>query len=58
MSEHGGCIFEKSIEKSDSVSADKQTMTSKAGLFDKIIAFFKNLFGLTKTIPQVFESIY
>ena len=40
------------------VSADEQTMTSKAGLFDKIIAFFKKLFGLTKTIPEAFNGIY
>lgn len=40
------------------VSADKQEMTSKAGFFDKIIAFFKKLFGLTKTIPQALKDIY
>ena len=38
-------------------SSDSQTMTSKAGFFDKIIAFFKGLFGMTKTIPQVFKGI-
>ncbi len=37
------------------VSTDEQTMTSKAGFFQKIIAFFKKLFGLTKTIPNVFK---
>lgn len=31
-----------------------QEMTSKAGFFDKFIAFFKKLFGLTKVYPQVF----
>ncbi len=40
------------------VSADTQTMTSKAGFFDKIIAFFKKLFGLTKTIPEAVKGIY
>ncbi len=40
------------------VSSDTQTMTSKAGFFDKLIAFFKKLFGLTKTIPQVFKRIF
>ncbi len=40
------------------VSVDKQTMTSKAGFFDKIIAFFKKLFGATKVIPQAFKVIY
>jgi hypothetical protein len=40
------------------VSADEQIMTSKAGLFDKIIAFFKKLFGATKIIPQGFKFIF
>ena len=40
------------------ISADEQVMTSKAGFFDKIIAFFKKLFGLTKTIPEVYKGIY
>ena len=31
---------------------DTQDMTSKAGFFQKIIAFFKKLFGLTKTYPE------
>lgn len=34
------------------ISADTQTMTSKAGFFQKIIAFLKRIFGLTKVIPQ------
>ncbi len=36
---------------------DTQEMTSNAGFFQKIIAFFKKLFGLTKTIPQIFNGI-
>ena len=40
------------------ISSDEQTMTSKAGFFDKIIAFFKKLFGLTKTIPQIYKGIF
>ena len=40
------------------VSSDEQVMTSKAGFFDKIIAFFKKLFGLTKTIPEAIKVIY
>lgn len=32
----------------NAVSTDEQQMTSKAGLFMKILAFFKKLFGLTK----------
>ena len=45
-----------SNENGSPVATDTQTMTSKAGLFDKIIAFFKKIFGLTKTIPQVFKG--
>ena len=37
------------------ISSDEQKMTSKAGFFDKVIAFFKKLFGLTKVIPDVFK---
>lgn len=42
----------------NAISKDEQTMTSKAGFFDKIIAFFKKLFGATKVIPQAFNGIY
>lgn len=45
-------------EDGNIVSADKQEMTSKAGFFDKIIAFFKKLFGMTKVIPQAFKVIF
>ncbi len=37
------------------VSTDEQEMTSKAGFFQKIIAFFKKLFRMTKTYPDVFK---
>ncbi len=40
----------------NAVSYDEQEMTSKAGFFQKIIAFFKKLFGLTKTFEQVFRT--
>ncbi|MBQ8763504.1 MAG: leucine-rich repeat domain-containing protein [Clostridia bacterium] len=36
------------------VAIDTQEMTSKAGFFDQIIAFFKALFGLNRTYAQVF----
>lgn len=42
----------------NAISKDEQTMTSKAGFFDKIIAFFKKLFGLTKVIQQSLNTIY
>lgn len=37
------------------ISSDEQVITSKAGFFQKIIAFFKSLFGLTQVIPQVYK---
>lgn len=39
----------------NAVSKDELTMTSKAGFFDKIIAFFKKIFGLTKILPEMFR---
>lgn len=38
------------------IASDTQKMTSKAGFFQKIIAFFKKLFGATKVIPEAFKS--
>ncbi len=34
------------------------TMTAKASFFQKLIAFFKKLFGTTKVIPQAFEAVF
>lgn len=39
------------------LAEEAQTMTSKASIFDKIIAFFKKLFGLTKTYTQNHKKI-
>ena len=39
------------------ICKDEQTMTSKAGFFQKIIAFFKKLFGATKVIPEAMDFI-
>ncbi len=41
----------------NAVFVDEQEMTSKAGFWQKIIAFFKNIFGLTKVIPQSFFKV-
>lgn len=56
-SSSGDTTFTATVYDADgnTVSADEQTMTSKAGFFQKIIAFFKKLFGLTKTISNVFK---
>ncbi len=40
------------------IGNDTQTMTSKAGFFQKLIAFFKKLFGLTKIIPEAFRPVF
>lgn len=40
------------------ISSDTQKMTSKAGFFQKIIAFFKKLFGLTKHYANFFVKVY
>ena len=55
----GDATFTATVYDADGnvISSDEQTMTSKAGFFDKIIAFFKSLFGLTKTIPQIYKGI-
>ena len=45
-------------EKGNVICEDTQSMTSKAGFFDKIGAFFRKLFGSTKTIPQLFKGIF
>ena len=37
---------------------DVQIMVSKAGFFQKIIAFFKKIFGMTKNIPQLYKGIF
>ena len=40
------------------IGSDTQSMTSKAGFFQKIIAFFKKLFGMTKIIPEIFRPVF
>lgn len=53
-SKSGDTTFSATVydENGNEISKDTQTMKSKAGFFDKIIAFFKKLFGLTKVIQQ------
>lgn len=59
-SKSGSTIFTAIVYDANGnvISTDTQIMTSKAGFFDKLIAFFKRLFGLTKTIPQAFKGIF
>lgn len=45
-------------ESGNVISEDTQVMTSKAGFFQKIIAFFKKLFGMTKLIPEEIRYVF
>jgi hypothetical protein len=53
-SKNGDTVFTATIfdANENEVIKSEQTMTSKAGFFDKIIAFFKRIFNLTKVIAQ------
>ena len=59
-SKSGSTNFKATVydEKGNVFCEDTQSMTSKAGFFDKIGAFFRKLFGSTKTIPQLFKVIF
>ena len=39
--------------------SDSENVTVKGGFFQKIISFFKNLFGMNRTVVQtIFKGIY
>ncbi len=38
--------------------SDSESVTVKGGFFQKIISFFKNLFGMNRTIVQAFKVIF
>ena len=46
-----------SNSEGDEISA-QQNLTSKAGFFQKLISFFKNLFGMNRIIAQAFKFVY
>lgn len=51
----GDTVFTASVINKDNGGVhgrDTQTMTSNAGVFQKILAFFKNLFRFTKDMPE------
>ena len=56
----GKTVFTVTVYDKDGnvISTDTQEMTAKAGLWQKIVAFFKKIFGLTKTIPEAFKGIF
>ena len=56
----GKTVFTATVYDKDGnvISSDTQEMTAKAGFFDKIVAFFKKIFGLTKTFPEAFKGIF
>ncbi len=55
----GNTTFTATVYDADGneIQSDTQTMTSKAGFFRKICAFFKKLFGLLKVYPEVFKYV-
>ncbi|MGN0546493.1 MAG: leucine-rich repeat domain-containing protein [Acutalibacteraceae bacterium] len=57
---NGKTVFTATVYDKDGnvISSDTQEMTAKAGLWQKIVAFFKKIFGLTKTIPEAFKGIF
>ncbi len=38
--------------------ADSESVTINSGFFQKLISFFKNLFGINRTVVQVFKTVY
>ena len=56
----GKTVFTATVYDKDGnvISSDTQEMTAKAGLWQKIVAFFKKIFGLTKTFPEAFKGIF
>ena len=53
----GDTTFTATVYDADGneIGSDTQTMTAKAGLWQKIVAFFKKLFGMTKVYSEIFE---
>ena len=53
----GETVFVATLVDADGnvVVSDTQSMSAKAGFFQKIIAFFKKIFGMTKIIPEIFK---
>jgi len=47
VTDENGCKF-----------TDSHELNSKAGLWQKIVSFFKNLFGINRIIPQAFKVIF
>ncbi len=58
-SKTGNTTFTATVYDSsgNEIQSDTQTMTSKAGFFQKIGAFFRKLFKLTKVYPELFRHI-
>ena len=54
---NGETVFIATLVDADgnAIASDTQNMTSKAGFFQKIIAFFKKLLGMTKIIPEMLK---
>lgn len=54
---NGDTVFIATVVDKDGneICSDTQTVTSNAGIIQKVIAFLKMLFGLTKVIPEAFK---
>lgn len=57
---NGETVFTVSLvdENGKVLATDTQGMTSKAGVWQKIVAFFKKMFGLTKTYLQECKTVF
>lgn len=47
-----------SLSNANGEISDSQTVVSKAGFWQKIVSFFKNLFGSNREIVQLFKGIF
>lgn len=56
----GTTTFTVSVVATDEnvLATDSQDMTSKAGLWQKIVAFFKKIFGAAKTYPELYKKLF
>ena len=45
-------------ENENVLTTATQDMTAKAGLWQKITAFFKKIFGTTKTFPELYKRLF
>ena len=56
----GDTTFTATVYDADGneIGSDSQTMSAKAGFFQKLIAFFKKLFGMTKVYSEFLKNAF